>query len=225
MSDIDAINEQYEQRRRKQTARHEAGHAVMEWLWWHETHILKIDMRGNATSKAFVRSERRFDGPEHIREWLETSPAMAKVTAIQSIMHTMAGPAAESSLHPDLGVGWFEMTLEEYHWLTNESPTSDMGRAIAAAQALHGPTGKRWCRFLSTVASWTDQVVHHQRVSPMIDALAAQLETQQTMQASTVIRIIEAAADDKWHGHRHRLYSLGRNWKRRLHVDLPQESN
>lgn len=199
---------QTEAMRRKVTAYHEAGHAVMDWLWWRENHLVMIDMRGKTGVHAFVKSERRLDRNP------DTWPnELRQLNATAMIMQKLAGPAAGSRFD-GTGSEWFSVTFEEYgHLERSLIESSDMGLSIKAARA--GVGNKRWLSFLEKVAKWTEEAVSHAKVWKIIEALATRLETQQTMQASSAIRIIEKSAGDDWSAPI-RLHSLGAKWEKRL---------
>lgn len=207
--------------RRKETAHHEAGHAVMFWLWWDDGNIHNINMRPTTKRLGAVNSYSPISEVWIISTLREKSPVVAKNKAMSGIMKHMAGPAAGSWFN-GTGSDWFDVEAEEYFSVQGiefiNVENSDMARAVAAAKALHGDAGeisRQAYRFLRTVAKWTEDAIFHPKAWPMVEALGARLETQQTMRASTAIQVMEQAAGDGWN-HPVRLHALGRTWKRRI---------
>ncbi len=197
-----------EKRNSRETSIHEAGHAVMDWFHGQDHRIIKIDMRGNSSNHAFVRTQRT-DGPSWINSAFANDAIFARSLAVRSIMVSLAGPAAQAR---------YEMTQDEWfsdlfdEWIDEyEEPVCDMGQAVAAAKALHLPHGKRWHRFLKTVADWTFEAIEIPKVWTAIEALADRLQTVQTMKGSMASRIIERTSGNGWE----MIPSLGRKWKRR----------
>ena len=192
---------------RRETAHHEAGHAVMDWLWWRENHLIKIDMRPTNTRKAVVYSRNRLD--------LIIGPGTDRTTAIGAIMLWLSGPAAGNRFCSD-GGDWFEREISDYFDEIHDS-TADICRAVKVAQSIYGENGTGWLKFLRTIAKWTDEAISHPRVWSMVSALGMKLETQNTMTASSAIKIIEhACGNERDWNEPIRLRRLGPNWKRRL---------
>lgn len=196
---------------RDRIATHEAGHAVMYWLWGIEDSISKIDMRQGCVTAS--------SGPECqlnvISSFLmEGNLKGARLLAIRSVMVLMAGFAAEDA---DEARHSFVSRVGEFYedYCDQLSVECDLGRAVSASKALHGETGQRWLLFLKLASLWAHEAINDSRVRPVAFALTELLMREEEISGSVAIETMNSASTDL-SATCIRLTKLGSHWRRRI---------
>ena len=192
----DQIPPEYRVERRLAAAYHEAGHAAVLYLHGIESHLSRIDMRGNALYAAEVRYRT-------IRIMPHNVPRV--------ICQCLAGPCAEHRV-VSRDQSWLDYELEEWESLGSD-PKHDIGIAMRAAGILYG-RGRRARRYLEQWAVWTDDLMDHGPCWSAIEKLAGHLAVTDLTTGVKAWRLLEAG----WGGEYMPVLGMGYRWRRRFRL-------
>jgi hypothetical protein len=198
-------------------AYHEAGHAAIHWMFGTLSDLEFIDMQGTAAVWAFVRA-RRWDMLQllDVIPWDGRTRRLWELLAQQSVMHDLAGYAAQSRVDPALGGDWFDRLLAEGGWEHVED--HDVNRAVRVSKALRGDNGDGW-QFLRRMAFWTDEALNHPWLWAVVEALAERLQTVKTrISGGQAVDIMAKAWP--WAGDKLPFVEMGQEWRRRFAVEV-----
>jgi len=209
----DAERERLTRIMKRENAYHEAGHAVIPWMFGVHSNLQFIDMRGTRAVAAYVRH--RDEMVSAIQgNWDRRNSELflhMKREAERRVMADLAGPAAADRVRDSEGY-WYDELMEDWG-LLGDDPNHDAGLAVVLTKALYGDTGRAW-QFLRRMAQWTDEALSHPQVWAVVEALADRLQSTKTrLSGSSANRIMDRA----WGlPGTFPLAHMGRTWRRRL---------
>jgi hypothetical protein len=214
-----------EQRRRirRETAYHEAGHAVAAYLMVGPSHIEFIDMRGDGVNfEAFIRTSRR---PSTISMYANLPLPFLRGEVMKVGIENMMGPFAERYI---TGESWDWYEFSQMIWDTADSDDyqsdgsfdsplrsrnlSDADRLLEALQAL--PAKERY-RYMRLIREWTEEFGTHPLVKTAIERLGEMLVEVDFMEGERVVDLLQECFGNVAH-----FSQLSPAWKRRVRVAM-----
>jgi hypothetical protein len=198
------------------TSYHEAGHAVVIFLFGTGREIINICMIDDGDSRARVRRKSEFNNvilgmPKLPQATATVWEHLRRKALYREIMIILAGPASKSRVQDTTTGDWFlKLVGDEESWRDG----SDLAKAADISFDM-GRNARQTNMMLRRLAKWADELMSIPRVWGTVTALAESLEPDVTMSGEDACRIMREAwgydDDSYWP-----IESLGRKWIRRL---------
>jgi hypothetical protein len=200
--------------RHPRTAYHEAGHAVMLWLFGME--FKGISMKPTSTALGQVVHRPAMPRDELISGYLRgQTPGEAEPLASKFVMMLLAGPCAENIAF-DKDPKWNDVFISSWD---KEPSNSDIGYCVRYSRALfecneEHVISKPVEQFIKQMATWTDEAFSNHRVWSVVKALTCVLKKQTSVTYGSALRTIDKSWNESNRGAPY--LSLGDEWRKRF---------
>jgi hypothetical protein len=196
---------------RRTTVYHEAGHAVVFWLFgeWVESIEIHSDKRAEKLHEWGRVITGKGLNPVDQVSILEGTP-MQRPAAASAILGWMAGPFAGDTA-ADQAEGWFGWLFEQHYEFPQ--PNSDAAKILQVADAMYPMhDGRKW-RYLRMLATWTEELFANADVARVHAALVSKLAGRQRLRGGDAFGVMNAA---RGRNDVFPILSLGPTWRRRF---------